>query len=512
VANLSVRRRHPLYDEWNDTSTFLWTSYVGGRPYHEATDPPFLDKYPRELQTVFTARQQRAYLMNYFASIIDAYVASVFQRDPVRTGAEESTDLSPGMQEFIEDATGEGTHLNEFSRDVATFTLAAQRAFVGVDINVAGNPYAYLIHPANLLDFSEDEDGLLLWAIVAEQITTDDDPYLERVEETRYRLWLPSESVLFDEQGVEIDRATNGAGIVPIIGVPGEAVRLPVYDIALINKRIYNLCSQLDEILINVTFPQLYIQSGEEIQDVTGEAISPDVSPIAVGTSRILELPTESSMPPGFLAPPDGPAKLHIEERQMLADAIRSLAGLERRDPDAIAPQSGVAKAYDFRETNERLVSLAQVVEEFEMELFALLGDYGIAGEVNVAYNKEFQVKDEQIMVDTFEKVAVLPLPAVVKKRGALDVSMVIAEEATEEEKQEIREAVEAMTEFDAPPPGSENGNGAVPPNGVANGQPGAPQRLADLLGGATTATQTTDDRLSRFRGRTGDLRIQPPG
>jgi citrate lyase gamma subunit len=507
VANLSVRRRHPLYDEWNDTSTFLWTSYVGGRPYHEATDPPFLDKYPRELQTVFTARQQRAYLMNYFASIIDAYVASVFQRDPVRTGAEESTDLSPGMQEFIEDATGEGTHLNEFSRDVATFALAAQRAFVGVDINAGGNPYAYLIHPANLLDFSEDEDGLLQWAIVAEQITIDDDPYLERVEETRYRLWLPSESVLFDEQGVEIDRQTNGAGMIPIIGVPGESVRLPVYDIARTNKRHYNMGSQLDEILINVTFPQLYIQSGEEIQDVTGEAISPDVSPIAIGTSRILELPTESSMPPGYLAPPDGPAKLHIEMMEKLVDHMRSLAGLERRDPDAIAPQSGVAKAYDFRETNERLVSLAQVVEEFENEMFRVLNDYGIAGEVNSSYNKEFQVKDEQIMVDTFEKVAVLPLPAVVKKRGALDVSMVIAEEATEEEKQEIREAVEAMTEFDAPPPGAEaNGNGAVPPSGVANGQPGAAPRLADLLGGAVVPP----NRSRRFASQPGELTIRP--
>jgi hypothetical protein len=102
--------------------------------------------------------------------------------------------------------------------------------------------------------------------------------------------------------------------------------------------------------------------------------------------------------------------------------------------------------------------------------------------------------------VDTFEKVAVLPLPAVVKKRGALDVSMVIAEEATEEEKQEIREAVEAMTEFDAPPPGM-NGNGAVPPNGAANGQPGAPPRLADLLGGATTGAQPPG-RVSRFLGR----------
>lgn len=478
MATLSTKRRHSFYEEWEKTAAFLWPSYQGGRTYHEAG---MLDRYPRETNIVHAARQERAYLLNFFAVTVDAYVSAVFRRDPVREplqeslqeplqeslqeplvesqaavgiGQETSAQLSAGFAAFVEDTTGTGTPLNDFSREVAVFALAAERAFVGVDINEAGRPYAYMIHPTNLLDFSEERDGTLSWAIVAEERAEDRDPYIDRKEYRYHRLWTPDETVLFNSQGSEIDRKRNSAGRVPIIAVPGVVVGFPAYDAALVNKRIYNLCSQLDEILVNVTFPQFYYQGEGGVEDETGDAISPDVSPIVLSTARALEVSMDSSMAPGFLAPPDGPAKLHMEERDRLVAAIYSLAGLERKDPDSQTPQSGVAKAYDFRETNERFVALAQVIENFERELFGLLSDYGVAGEVNVTYSKDFNVRDFTAMLDNFLKIAGAPLPDEAKKRAALEVSMYIAEEAEEEEKKLIREAVENMPSFDAGPPG----------------------------------------------------------
>lgn len=465
MAPLNVKRRHPQYSEWRDSAALLWTSYVGGKAYHESEEPVMLDKYPAEKGYEYSARRQRAYLLNFLSATVDAYVAAVFRRDPVREPGEDGGELSLGFQAFIEDATGNGTDLNEFSRDVATFALAAERAFVGVDIAPSGQPYAHLIHPANVIDFSEALDGTLNWAIVAEQEEDDSDPFKDRESEQRYRLWLPTTWTLFDKSGNQVDEGSNGAGRIPILSVPGVNVRLPVYDIALINKRIYNHCSQLDEIFYHVTFPMFYFSGGEGIEDEAGSVASTagDTSPIDMGPARAMEVPSHkdlNAIAPGFLAPPDGPARVLMDERQMLVDSIRSLAGLERKDPDALSPQSGVAKAYDFRETNERFVSFAQVVEEFESELFSLILDYGIAGEINVAYNKDFQVRDFQMLTDTYEKLQNFKLPPVVKKRAALDYSMAIAEEATEEEKREIRQAVEDMTEFDAPAP---TANGAVP-------------------------------------------------
>jgi hypothetical protein len=180
---------------------------------------------------------------------------------------------------------------------------------------------------------------------------------------------------------------------------------------------------------------------------------------MAVGPAKVLELPIDkefNSIIPGYLAPPEGPARILMDERLALVESIRALAGLERRDPDAISPQSGVAKAYDFRETNERLVSLAQLAEDFEIELFDLVGAYGTPTEVNVSYNKDFQVRDFQAMTEQFEKLQNFKLPSLVKKRAALDYSEVLFEEASEEEKREMREAVENMTEFDQPDPATQ--------------------------------------------------------
>lgn len=440
---LETKRKHTSYDDWADVAGFLWPSYLGGKAYQEADQ---LDKYPRELDVVHAARKKRAYYLNFFGAVVDAYVSAVYRRDPVREPGEEDGELSSAFASFVDNATGDGTHLNEFSREVVTFALAAERAFVAVDIGANGFPYTHMIHPANLFDFSEARDGSLNWAIVAEKAVVDGDPFKDRDEQDRFRLWMPDEWILFDKRGQEIDRQRNSAGRVPIVAVPGHTVGFPSYDAALINKRIYNLCSQLDEILVNVTFPQMYTQAGEGVEGADGEAISPDVQPLAIGTGRILLLPDEASMPPGFLAPPNGPAEMHMQERERLIGAIYSLAGLERKDPDSQQVQSGVAKAYDFRETNERLVSLAQLAEEFEVEVFDLLKAYGVSGEVNVTYQKDFNVRDFNSQLDNYLKIAgANGIPAQAKRRAALDVSMSIAEEATEDEKKDIREAVEAQ-------------------------------------------------------------------
>lgn len=490
---IDIERRHEYYNDWRDSCTFLWLSYEGGKAYH--TSDLMLDKYPRELDLLYAERRKRAYLLNFFAATIDGYVASVFRRDPVRTGAEATTggdnaELSQPIQGFIEDATGDGTDLNTFSRRVATLALAAERTFVGVDIRTGGTPYVYEIHPSNVLDYSVDKTtGELRWALVCEEEVVDDDPMVERQIYERYRLWTPTEWSVYDEDGTQLDSGRNSAGRVPIILVPGHTVGLPTYDISLIQKRIYNLSSQLDEILNNATFPMLYVPAAEGVSDVS--TLDTEFSqegtehPLVVGPARLLVLPTDkdvNSIIPGWLAPPDGPARVIMDERRALVDAIRNLAGLERRDPDTISPQSGVAKAYDFRETNERLVSLAQLMEDFETSLMGLVNAYGLGGEVNVSYEKDFQVRDFQMLTETFDKLQYFILPSIVKKRAALDYSMTLAEDADEDEKQDIRKAVEEMTDFDQRvfPPGTITPPGQGPTQGTQAAAP--PSALRQLL------------------------------
>lgn len=443
MSSIDKNRRHPAYEERVRVAELLWLSYAGGEAHKRGG---FLDKYPRELAEVYEARVERSYYLNYAAAVVDAYVSAVFKRDPVRepNAGEGEASLEGALAQFQADATGEGTSLTSLMHAVGARALAMEEALLVVDLDSGGNPYVHILHPANLLDWSLEDSGRFRWAIIAEELVTDDSPFERRLREERYRLWTEEEWRLFDGAGSQVDSGRNQAGRVPIISVAGGEVNLPIYDIAEINKRIFNLCSQLDEMLINNTFPQRYMQ-GEGAEDEQGEAISPDVSPITVGTGRVLFLPEESTMPPGFLAPPDGPARLQIEERERLVSAIYSLAGLERKDPDSQNVQSGVAKAYDFREANQRLISLAQLMETTELEIFGLLEAYGLQANVNVTYEKDYHVQDFTRQIDDYEKITEATLPPEAKRRAAMEVAMSIAQEADESDRREIRRAVESM-------------------------------------------------------------------
>jgi len=88
---IDTRRRRPGYDEQIEQHAFLWKSYAGGVEY---APEEFLDMYPRELQYQYGARQERAYHLNFVAAVVDAYIATIFRRAPVR-------DIPPASEEFV---------------------------------------------------------------------------------------------------------------------------------------------------------------------------------------------------------------------------------------------------------------------------------------------------------------------------------------------------------------------------------------------------------------------------
>jgi hypothetical protein len=122
-------------------------------------------------------------------------------------------------------------------------------------------------------------------------------------------------------------------------------------------------------------------------------------------------------------------------------------------------------------------------MEETELQIFDLVSAFGIGADVNVTYHKDFQVRDFQMLTETFALVQDFKLPVSVKKRHALDYTLALVEEATEEEKRQFREDVENMTEFDVQPPGlpggisldEERANG----NGLAEAEALVRQRLS---------------------------------
>lgn len=443
VDVIDYKRRHQLYNTWKELDNFLWDSYVGGEQY---AAEKYLDKYPREIPIVYQRRQERAYYLNYVASVVDTYISEVFRRDPVR-------ELPTNLNSFVEEATLEGEDLTAVSRAVLTRAVATDRAFVIVDKTngEASRPYVHELHPENLLDFSVADDGSFNWALVAEMICEDSNPFEKRVHEMHYRLWFPEAWILFDKEGAPIDEG-EAPGVVPIVSVAPGAMPLQMFDICRVNRRIYNICSQLDEIFINVTFPMFYYQPGPlppELASV-GEKLTPkSASPIELGVARALELPDGTTIPPGFLEPPGGAATMQIDERERLISSMYSMAGLKRRDPDSQIVESGVAKAYDFKEMNARLSSLSQGAEALEEDILFMVGAWSgnAEAEFNITYRKDFDVRDFAEMLEQHLMITDAVLPPGAKRRSAIDVSARIVEDAPPEERTAVIEEAEAMAD-----------------------------------------------------------------
>ena len=454
ARTISKTNRRDGYDREAKRADFMVRSYLGGEAY---ADGDYLFKHPRERRDVHEARKARATYWNYVAAILDNYAAEVFRRDPSR----EVAGPESAVAAFLADCVGDDTPLSAFARDACISAVLANRAYVGVDLDpdAPGTPYVYPIHPANLLDHSVDRRGAFAWALVAEEFVDDADPFADRKREERFRLWLPDEWMLFDKNGDPIGGGRNHAGRVPIIVLDASDVRLPIYDIAVNNRGLYNLVSLTDEQLYGQTFAQLYLSAGDGVVKDGQEIESPEQAEALaeraaqeVGVSRVLLLPQGVTMPPGYASPPEGPTNTLREERRERIQAMYSMAGLERRDPDDLRAQSGIAKSYDFKETNARLSAFANTAEEFERNLFDLLADYGVMGPANVTYPKEFDV--EPFATQLENHIALLGAPGVpisAKRRSSLDLALRAVDDGTDEEKQAVREEVEAMTDFSPP-------------------------------------------------------------
>lgn len=435
-----LSRRHPTYEKTREAVRLSEASYEGGEAFRSLE---LLDAHPRETRADYTARLERAYYSNFVAVVVDTYVAEVFRRAPSREVDGEA------FEQFTLDATLAGEPLTDLMQDVLTRALVAGTAYVCVDLeDETRRPYLHQVHPENVLDYSMDKNGSYNWAMIAELVTTDDEPEIDRKEERRVRLWRRDSWTLYDAQGGVIAADENSSGVIPLIRVDGRATRLPTDDIVETNRRLYNIDSQRDEILVRLTFPQLYVEAVVP-KDSNGNNIDAEEMAIEIGTNRVMVLPPGTGTAPGYLAPPDGPVEQHRKERELLRAQIFELAGLERQSPDAQTVQSGVAKAYDFRETNARLANSAALCQSVERRVFDILTLFGVSGSANPTYIKDFDVQAFEAQLESYLRVAEAPLPASVKRMAARDLAGRIAEERTDSERKEADDDVRAMTPAD---------------------------------------------------------------
>lgn len=365
----------------------------------------YLEKHKRETDEDYRKRQQMAHYPNYFSSIVNALVDPVFKRNPMR---DYEGSASIYIEPFLKDVDGNGTNISEFMKQAGIVAKIYGVAFIVLDnseveaftvqdaLDNRAFPYAYIVSPDKIEDYSIDRMGRLQYIQIreVEKIEQGSISYrYTRFERDKWRVWGSSGGKSEGEYNL---------GIVPVIPLFARMLKedtlfpppefLPLAKAA---KAIYNYSSWLDEILYNQTFPILTIPSL-------------DAKDIVVGTNNALGYAPESSHAPAFIAPPSDPANVLLNKIQSTVQEMYRMASLSFVG-DNPNTSSGVARQWEFERTNQQLANFASQCAAAEKQMMNIFAAW-VGGEIeySVSYPLDFGIVD--LAAELTEAQAVLDM------------------------------------------------------------------------------------------------------
>lgn len=238
----------------------------------------YLWQFPREEQTSYTARQDAARYHNVAEAITELYARKLFGGGITR----ETTD--PDLAAWFDDMDGRKTTLTHVMRTGATSALTAGHAGFLIDKSTVAplgpakaddvGRVVPLMFPATaILDWRVDGDRLV-GIRLSESITPASLLTPAGEETVRLLLWADDGWVRIDESGNVLTWGAPDLGFVPFVRLrfkPNDRSPIlgrSVFGHANIPRAIYNRESELDNILRDQAFSQLFVDVGVE-GDVT---------------------------------------------------------------------------------------------------------------------------------------------------------------------------------------------------------------------------------------------------
>lgn len=371
----------------------------------------YIVKHRRELPENLTARKNISYYLNYVAPVVNSHVDPIFAKTQVREWEGRNAFVDP----FLNDVDGAGTHISQFMKRAALSAKLFGVCYIVLDnaraedqpqrqneaVEQRAFPYAYCVFPQDVIKIKHERSGNITLFSIAEN---ESDKKLIRTWTTDG--WKLTEA---EEDGMIIARGKHGLGVVPVVPlysrkgltpVSSAAVQSEFYHIARTNMRIYNLCSELDEILRNQAF-SLLIYPSKDPKDLT------------IGTNNALGFDgTAVRHPPAFIAPPADPATLIMTQIDRLIKEIYRMASLSHATGVQEA-KSGVARQWDFQMTNQALADFAKNCEEAEMKLLRLFGRYVREDQgYRASYSSDYSIRETVEYLDNAARALEMDLGA----------------------------------------------------------------------------------------------------
>jgi hypothetical protein len=433
-----VENPHPFWLKYNNLWNFLLSAYEGGYDYTHAkmvsdgtvvrlgttelnsSTQGNLFKHPKERNDDYAARVEMSYYYNFVAPVIDIYTDHLFKQ-----GIEaDFGSIDWAVQEQAEDIDRMGSSVNEFRKEMADLAQIYGHVFVVADLPIINEeinsradvirskalPYFSFYPPQNVINWSLDRFGRPYWILLSETLDFNENVFaFDRTakEMKQYRLWTRDEWYLFDTDYNQIATGRHGLGLVPVTCVFDKRSKKAhnflgvsfVSDIAFIARDIFNLCSELRQILRDQTFAFLALQgTGDEYNE------------IILGTGKGLCYP-EGRNAPQYISPPPQNAEVYANNIDRQVSKIFQLAKLEggsaKFDGQTAVEQSGVSKAWDFNQTNSALSKKASNLEDGETKLWQIFARWnGQEFDGSIQYPDEFSIQSLFDDLNEAEKLA----------------------------------------------------------------------------------------------------------
>ena len=395
----------------NDRAEKVMDCYVG-----EVATSDYLPRYStREDDDDYQYRLDLAEnsWFNWVEKVLNIWKNTIYRfTEAVRTSANEK------IKSFMEDVNGHGLSIKEFSQDmVFPLTQIDGGAIITVDkpqkpdgeISALDQkkrglfPYAFVERIENLVNYARDERGALDWVLIYKYTDEDDN----RV----YKYWDRESWALVTSEKEILKQDNHTLGRVPVILVfaaknpkyKNMAPMNPLYGVACTALKIFNLISQLDQIIIHHAFPKIQMPESMAKNQKNKELGATNALVFADGADEASRA--------SYLALPNTEIQLIISLIfDYYPNKILEMATI--RDKTARPrEESGTAKFMDSTDELANLLQKAETMERAEIEMVKLMAAWEniTNAEFSIQYSKQFDIKGtwDQLreMVELFKEI-----------------------------------------------------------------------------------------------------------
>jgi len=384
-----------FYDAYQKRWKFLLESYMGGEEYRRAGH---LTRYQLESDAEYQARLNTTPLENHCASVISVYKSFLFRENPVREFG--PIENMPELADFLKDADFDGRSLDNFMKDISTWSSVFGHCWILVakpdvgavtradEVALGVRPYVSMLTPMVVLDWHWTRSPSGKYELVYLKYLEDVNGSIHTVKQ-----WYPDTiktSIVDVDNGVvtEETEVPNGLGKIPAViayanrsTVRGIGLS-DVTDIADLQRFIYNATSEVDQSIRLDSHPSL-------VKTPETEA--------GIGAGSLIHMPEnlDPGLKPYLLEFSGASVDSIYSSIKHSIETIDKMANIGAVRATESRVMSGVAMETEFQLLNAKLSEKADNLELAEEQMWRLWCEYmGVSWEGSIDYPGSFNIRD----------------------------------------------------------------------------------------------------------------------